>query len=377
MGIKNDVEEGLEKYEIRKIDGQPTDEDLNKLTKELTNTVGSVAAENGGGEHGHIGLIVEETEYITFSQGAAKFIIPANPKAYPSTVDADDVKREKQLAEHKAKIAQYETFLGVQNWVRRTIVKAIDHEWLAELESETMGFNHRSPKELLRHLRSVGGTLDHMDVTELMTSLQKPWDMIETPAAYFARGDTFERQLEKAGHAKNPELQLAFGLATFQASGEFEPALREWDNRKKADKTFAKFRVYTQQEFGKHHKQNKSTAKSVGHGIANSVTDKEADQLDQLEAQALVLAEFANSINEQSGKQFKEMMEMFKQTLETSNSRKPGGGGNGGGGGGGSDKKKKLCPHCNMEVYHKPEKCFELEANADKRPAHWKSKKSS
>jgi hypothetical protein len=50
----------------------------------------------------------------------------------------------------------------------------MNHEWLAELESETMVFNHRSPKELLAHLRSVGGTLDHMDVTELFSDLQKP-----------------------------------------------------------------------------------------------------------------------------------------------------------------------------------------------------------
>jgi hypothetical protein len=55
-----------------------------------------------------------------------------------------------------------------------------------------------------------------------------------------------------------------------------------------------------QQEFGKHHKHNKTIAKSVGNGIANSVTDKQAIQLDQIDAQAFIFAEFANSINEQS-----------------------------------------------------------------------------
>ena len=54
MGIRHDVEQGLEKYEITKIDGQPTDEDLNLLIKELTNAAGSVATRNGGGEHGHV-----------------------------------------------------------------------------------------------------------------------------------------------------------------------------------------------------------------------------------------------------------------------------------------------------------------------------------
>jgi hypothetical protein len=39
--------------------------------------------------------------------------------------------------------------------------------------------------------------------------------------------------------------------------------------------------------------------------------------------------------------------------------------------------KKKRCPHCKWMVYHKPEKCFELEANAAKRPAGWKSVKES
>jgi hypothetical protein len=46
MGIRHDVKQGLEKYEITKIDGQPKDEDLNLLAKELTNATGSIATQN-------------------------------------------------------------------------------------------------------------------------------------------------------------------------------------------------------------------------------------------------------------------------------------------------------------------------------------------
>jgi hypothetical protein len=122
-------------YEITKIDGQPMDEDLNKLIKELTNALGSVTIELGGGEHGHVGLIVKETEYITFSDGGVRYTIPANPKAYPANSNPDTAKRKQQVAEHKAK-----------SWTRRKIVNAINHEWLAELESETMGFNTAHPE---------------------------------------------------------------------------------------------------------------------------------------------------------------------------------------------------------------------------------------
>jgi hypothetical protein len=84
-----------------------------------------------------------------------------------------------------------------------------------------------------------------------------------------------------------------------------------------------------------------------------------------------MIAELANSMQEQNQKQFKEMMKMFKATLNM-NSPTPtiSKGGSGG-------EKKKKCPHCGLEVYHKPKACFELETNAVKHPVGWTSKKST
>jgi hypothetical protein len=64
--------------------------------------VGSIATSLGGGEHGHVGIIIESTEYITFSKGAATFNAPSNPGPYPKSPDADAASREQQIAEHKA-----------------------------------------------------------------------------------------------------------------------------------------------------------------------------------------------------------------------------------------------------------------------------------
>jgi hypothetical protein len=186
MGICHNVEQGLEKYKITKIDGQPKDEDLNLLTKELTNAAGSVTTQNGGREHGHVGMVVNNAEYVTFSKNGMRFMVPTNPEPYLTTINPDKVIQEQQITEHKAECIEYETYLGVENYLCRMIVKSIDHEWLAKIESETMGFNHLSPKALLFHLCNVGGSLDHMGVTELISNIQKPWDGIEAPAAHFA-----------------------------------------------------------------------------------------------------------------------------------------------------------------------------------------------
>jgi hypothetical protein len=112
-----------------------------------------------------------------------KFVIPTNPGPYPATVDTDKVTGERQLAEHKADFNEYETYLGVENYLRRMLssrstTNGLPRLKVRQLDSITGPQKHYSPT-----FRSVGGTLDHMDVTELFTNIQKPWDGIEAPAA--------------------------------------------------------------------------------------------------------------------------------------------------------------------------------------------------
>ena len=223
----------------------------------------------------------------------------------------------------------------------------------------------------------MGGDLEASDVTVLTKELQTDWDMVEAPAEYFARGDKIEKQLERAGHPKNPDLRLAFAETTFEASAEFEPTMREWSLKAQTTKTFDNFQVFIQNEFAKRHKRNKSTAKSVGHGIANAATEKQADQQAiQVEATALAIAEVAHIMQESQDKQFNKMLELFKSMAEKHANSPPAptptptptttG-----------QTKKKRCPNCNLMVLHKAENCWELEANASKRPAGWTSKKST
>jgi hypothetical protein len=95
MGIRQDTIDSLKDYDFTKIDGQPTDEDLNLLTEECINAASSIPTTNGGGRHGHIGMIIPEAEYITFLHNAERFVEPTNPGPYPANVDPDPVVRER------------------------------------------------------------------------------------------------------------------------------------------------------------------------------------------------------------------------------------------------------------------------------------------
>ncbi len=39
--------------------------------------------------------------------------------------------------------------------------------------------------------------------------------------------------------------------------------------------------------------------------------------------------------------------------------------------------KKKLCPHCNMFMFHKPDRSYKLEASKDKQCVGWKLSKEA
>jgi len=49
MGIVQDVHNALKAFEITKIDGQPTDDDINKLTTLLTAALVHISTGKGGG----------------------------------------------------------------------------------------------------------------------------------------------------------------------------------------------------------------------------------------------------------------------------------------------------------------------------------------
>jgi hypothetical protein len=83
MGIHHDIEQGLKKYKITKIDGQPKDEGLNLLTKKLTNAAGSVTTQNGGGEHCHDGMVVNKG-VCHFLQEWYKISGPNEPRTLPN-----------------------------------------------------------------------------------------------------------------------------------------------------------------------------------------------------------------------------------------------------------------------------------------------------
>ncbi len=201
--------------------------------------------------------------------------------------------------------------------------------------------------------------------------------MTKVPQLYFNRVEKAMRGFTRAGI--NSDLNELRDMALFylKATGEFDAAIREWEAKPDADKTWTNIKSFISTEYAKENKQNKLTAKQFK---ANAI-----------EEQAKATEELINALTENHTCQMealicsttvamKEMMTLVK--LDNKNPTNVNNGTNG--------KKSKwqeeqnqykdapVCKHCNRKHPNQQEsECWELESNAKSRPTWWRPNKST
>jgi hypothetical protein len=169
-------------------------------------------------------------------------------------------------------------------------------------------------------------------------------------------------------------------LYHFKASGEFDAAVCEWENKAAADKTWANIKTFISAEYACKNKQNKLSAKQFK---ANAVEE-------QAEAKEELIAALTENHTRQiemliksTTDAMKEMMQLVKNQATTQTNPTP------------TkvlyeEKKKRrnekqkryyetpVCTHCGRKHPSKKEgDCWELEKNKASRPANRKSSKST
>jgi hypothetical protein len=376
MGIRTDIRDEIRKETVTKIHGQPTSHDLTNLEKEIISTLANIPTTLGGGNHGHVGVIMEPTDYSTMTGGIA-FVNPANPGIYPTglALNAAAGTRAREEAIHKELIAQFETLEGVKLGTKDLILEAVDNEYLSEIEHDTLGYLNQTPRQMIEHLLTRGGALDFADTKDLLAERDGEWNVTENPQIYFNRVEKAIKGLRRNGITSDLNERRDIALFQLKATGEFDPAVREWEAKPAADKTWANIKTFISAEYAKENKQNKLSAK---HFKVNAMMEQ-AEATEELiasltEAHTRQMEALVKSTTEA----MKEMMLLLKDnktptpkaTDEDKKKKR-------------DDKRKKyndapVCKHCGKKHPSKAEdECWELEKNKDSRPATWKSTKST
>ena len=125
---EQETQKAVAEFNMTKVLGQPTNQDIDLLVNELTAIASSFPTSLGGGLHGHAGLVKSVADYKLMAPGTP-FIVPANPGIYPAG-NILVAQRGQQEAEHKKLIQQFQMCVGVSKGLKDLMMQAINENFL-------------------------------------------------------------------------------------------------------------------------------------------------------------------------------------------------------------------------------------------------------
>jgi hypothetical protein len=262
MGVQADIQEEVRKETVTKIHGQPTNQDLTILEKEFIAILANIPTTLGGGNHGHTGIIIEQARYLLMM--GEIFTNPANPGTYPEKIPRNAAAgvQARAEAEHKEFVREYKTFQGVIQATKDIILKAVNHEYLLKIEDKILRFLNQTPNDMLTHHQNQGGALDFADTKTLLAERDGEWDANKVPQMYFNRVKKAIQGLIHASITSDLNERGDMMLYYLKASGKFDAAVREWEQRPAGQKTWQNIKTFISAEYAKETKQNKLTTKN-------------------------------------------------------------------------------------------------------------------
>jgi hypothetical protein len=219
----------------------------------------------------------------------------------------------------------------------------------------------------------------------------KAWDPTMSITAYFTSLNRFQISLDDLGISISIKKKtMAAGACMWESEMFTEDQMVAWENKPTTNQAWDNLQTYFMEKWLERRQYLATTAKQLHFKKATLAAQEQASVEEEGEIQVMMFA----LLQVQHKLQLEAMATANKATMdammECMNAILGGSGGrtskqnkenmppatNAIRGGDEEAKKvkrkKKLCLHCNMFVFHKPNRCYELDTNKDKRWVGWK-----
>ena len=138
---------------LTKIHGEPTFEGICTLHRKLMVNAQTVHSDLGGGEFGHLGLVLSPDRYTMISNAKyncanhpGQCIIPAGTTKHMARTIRD---------QHTERMRSFRKMIGVENALKQQIFSSVEPQYLLALRNSTTGKLNGTIAEIIKHLFQV------------------------------------------------------------------------------------------------------------------------------------------------------------------------------------------------------------------------------
>jgi hypothetical protein len=219
-------------------DSPPTAWTVRTLRNELYANARSIESKLGGGEHGHMGMLMTETAYIKISQGGKPYVFPEEPKV--PTYEGEAATRDQLREDYKEAMATYQTARDLQTKLRKLMLQAIPEIYITNLRHPLVRFSNTHPRAILQHLMKEYGHITPEDLEANMERIRKPWNPDTPIEGVFTNGTDCREFAIEGGNPINDMAYLQILITIFRQSGVMDDSLRTWAMKTAENQTLNK-----------------------------------------------------------------------------------------------------------------------------------------
>ena len=239
----NYIDTLFEHRELTKIHGEPTYETLQIIANELKTNAATVRTHLGGGNHGHLGLVLPPVRYALISP--TPFKRPTHPGAYEPPAGGTGAQIAAAKEAHEETTRVFYECLSVEAALRKQIVQAVESKYLKVIRNQhtnaiTMTvsdilYTHLFPsyglvtaEKLMQEQRAVEDYMyDPRDpITDVYTAIDDLLDLADTAGSPFTQAQA-----------------LKMGFEIIKRTGMFTDGLKQWISRPANQRTWTNFKV--------------------------------------------------------------------------------------------------------------------------------------
>jgi hypothetical protein len=225
---------------LTRIEGRPTAATLTILRSEIYANALAIESDNGGGDDGHLGVVMPPTEYLARAGTAFHRPIRPGPQPdHPAGTSGAQITANNRAYDRT--LATYRTYKQVDAALRKQIIQAVEPTFYSDLRDKVFGYTDISCIVFLNHLQTSYGTITAADLETNRNKLSEPWNPEEPFKKLWDRIKTIRDLAEDGDRPLDDDTVMHLTLSALEQTGIYSHTICTWCDQPATNRTWIEF----------------------------------------------------------------------------------------------------------------------------------------